>query len=70
MKINQKDLTFENEKKGAKFYEFIKLNSILNLRFEESNLNETFTNNKLFLNEFFHGVQLKSYKFEKYKKKI
>jgi len=70
VKINQKESTFENEKKGAKFYEFIKLNSILNLRFEESNLNETFTNNKLFLNEFFHGVQLKSYKFEKYKKKF
>ena len=69
VKINQKESTFENEKKGAKFYEFIKLNSILNLRFE-SNLNETFTNNKLFLNEFFHGVQLKSYKFEKYKKKF
>ena len=70
VKINQKESTFDNEKKGAKFYEFIKLNSILNLRFEESNLNETFTNNKLFLNEFFHGVQLKSYKFEKYKKKF
>jgi len=67
--IKNKQTSLENEKKGADFYKFIKLNYILNLTFLENNIKETQSNNKNFLEEFVHGAQLKSYEFNKYKTK-
>ena len=67
--IKNKQTSLENEKKGADFYKFIKLNYILNLSFLENNIIETQSNNKSFLDEFIHGIQLKSYEFNKYKTK-
>ena len=51
---------------GAEFFDFIKSNSIISLTFIDKN----FMDKKLsgvFLDEFFHGINLKSYEFKKYK---
>ena len=61
--------TLENEKKGADFFNFIKLNSLTDITFLENNIKNTSITNKLFLDEFLHGLELKSYKFNKYKSK-
>ena len=58
-----------NEKKGAEFFDFIKSNSIFNSTFLESNFSDILKKNKNFIDEFFHGVKLKSYTFNKYKTK-
>ena len=64
----KKDPTpLENEKTGAEFYSFIKSNSIYNLTFLEKNVTENQSKN--FIHEFLHGLELKSYKFEKYRSK-
>ena len=68
-KIDKHQSSCDNEKKGAKFYSFLKLNSLSNTTFFETNIKEADTKNDLFLNEFIHGLQLKSYKFDKYKSK-
>ncbi len=72
IKTKNEQSSLENEKKGAKFYGFINTNLILNSTFFENNIKETCPKNKYFLNEFFHGLQLRSYEFNKYftKKKI
>ncbi len=59
----------ENEKKGANFFNFIKSNSLTNLTFFDVNIFETQNKNKIFIEEFLHGMQLKSYEFNKYKTK-
>ena len=69
IKLNKKYLSLENEKKGAEFFNFIKSNSIDNLTFIGENFKEILRKNNRFLDEFFHGIQLKSYIFEKYKSK-
>ena len=56
-------------KKGAKFFSFIKSNSIFDVTLFEKNIYHTNSSNKLFVNEFLHGAQLKSYIFDKYKSK-
>ena len=66
--INSKD-TIDNEKIGAKFYDFIKSNSIFFLTFHEKNIIYSQQTNKKFFDEFLHGVNLKSYIFDKYKTK-
>ena len=66
LKRNQKSI--DNEKIGAKFYDFIKSNSITDITFIDKN----FTGQKLgqfFIEEFLHGIELKSYEFKKYKSK-
>ena len=66
LKRNQKSI--DNEKIGAKFYDFIQSNSIFDLTFIDKN----FTGQKLgqfFIEEFLHGIELKSYEFKKYKSK-
>ena len=68
-KINTKDSSLDIEKSGAKFYQFIKSNSISSINFLENNIKEFSYKNKNFLNEFLHGAQLKSYEFNKYKTK-
>ncbi len=67
LKTNHSPLS--NEKKGAEFYDFIKSNSILSSTFIEDNFIDTLKKNKNFIDEFFHGIKLKSYEFNKYKTK-
>jgi len=69
IKLQSKISSFKNEKLGAKFYSFIKSNSIFSSTFIENNIREISKKNKFFLDEFFHGAQLKSYEFNKYKTK-
>ena len=69
IKIKNSQLTLENEKKGADFFEYIKTNSLTDITFLENNIKNTSITNKLFLDEFLHGLELKSYKFNKYKSK-
>ena len=61
--------SIDNEKIGAKFYNYLKTNSIISSSFLENNFKELISKNKNFLDEFLHGVQLKSYEFNKYKTK-
>ena len=56
-----------SEKLGAKFYDFIKKNEIENISILGSNF--TSIKNKISLNEFVHGAELKAYEFNLYKTK-
>ena len=67
VKIKNNQTSTENEKKGANFYNFIKSNILKNLTFFDVNIFET--QNKNFIDEFLHGIQIKSYEFNKYKTK-
>ena len=69
IKIKKKQLSSENEKTGAKFFSFIKANSIFDVTLFEKNVYHANLSNKLFVNEFLHGAELKSYVFDKYKSK-
>ena len=69
IKIENNQTSTDNEKKGANFYNFLKSNLQTNLTFFDSNILETQTKNRIFIEEFLHGMQLKSYEFNKYKTK-
>ncbi len=69
IKIQNNQTATENEKKGANFYNFVKSNLLTNLTFFDNNIYETATKSKSFIEEFLHGIQLKSYEFNKYKTK-
>ena len=69
IKIKKNQTPTENEKKGANFYNFIKSNLITNLTFLDKNIYEIQAKNKSFIDEFLHGLQIKSYEFDKYKTK-
>ena len=69
MKLKQSSSSLENEEIGAKYYNFIKKNSIFNSTFFENNIIEASSKKSNFTDEFFHGVQLRSYEFNKYKSK-
>ena len=69
VKIKNNQTSTENEKKGATFYNFVKSNLLIDLTFFDNNIYETQTKNKIFMEEFLHGMQLKSYEFNKYKTK-
>ncbi len=56
-----------SEELGAKFYDYIKINDIQNITLVGSNYSST--ENKIFLNQFVHGAELKSYEFNLYKTK-
>ena len=66
LKKNQKSI--DNEKIGAKLYDFIKSNSIFDLTFIDKNFKDHKLD-QLFIEEFLHGIELKSYVFKKYKSK-
>ena len=68
IKLKKNQATIENEKLGAKFYDFIELNLLDNLTFIDQNFTDKNLNQN-FLDEFFHGIELKSYQFKKYKSK-
>ena len=57
------------KKIGAKFYNFLKSNQIFEITFFEKTSKILAAKNKLFIDEFFHGLELKSYEFDKYKSK-
>ena len=67
--LSKKPTSLGNEKIGAEFYNFIKLNSLFNLSLIEKNIVEAKKNNPNILEEFLHGIELKSYEFNKYKTK-
>jgi leucyl aminopeptidase len=69
VKLKDRVSSLENEKVGAKFYDYIKSNSIYESTFLENNISDLRRTNKRFLDEFFHGAKLKSYEFKKYKSK-
>ena len=69
IKIKQNKNATENEKKGANFYNFAKSNLLTDLNFLEKNIIETQKQNPSFMDEFLHGMLLKSYEFNKYKTK-
>ena len=55
-----------NEKIGAKFYKYLKDNFVSHSTFLENNIIESSKKNINFFEEFIHGLQLKSYEFNKY----
>ena len=67
--LKKKTNSLENEKIGANFYNFIKSNSFFDLTLIEKNIIAARKNNSNFLEEFLHGIELKSYEFNKYKSK-
>ena len=56
-----------SEELGAKFYDYVKKNEIENTSIIGSNFPST--KNKILLNQFLHGAELKSYEFNLYKTK-
>jgi len=66
LKINKSFSGHDIEKVGANFFEFLKKNKIFKIKIDEKNVNEHLLKNKFFLNEFLHGLFLKSYSFKKY----
>ena len=56
-----------SEELGAKFYDYVKKNQIQNISVAGSNYLST--KNKIHLNQFLHGAELKSYEFNLYKTK-
>ena len=69
IKIKNKLTATENEKKGANFYNYLKSNLIFDVTFLNNNTTATQSKNSTFFDEFLHGMQLKSYNFNKYKTK-
>ena len=69
IKIKNKLTATENEKKGANFYNYLKSNLIFDVTFLNNNTTSTQSKNRTFFDEFLHGMQLKSYNFNKYKTK-
>ncbi len=69
VKLKNSLLTIENEKLGAEFYNYIKENQISHSTLLEGNFKEFTKKNKYLIDEFIHGVKLKSYNFDKYKSK-
>ena len=69
VKLKKSQSSVQNEKIGGKFFDYVKSNSFLNLTFLMKNIKEI-TKNKIFLDEFVHGIKIKSYEFKKYKSNV
>ena len=69
IKLKNSFTSLEIEKIGAEFYNYIKENQITNSTLLENNLKEFLKKIKDFIDQFVHGVKLKSYNFDKYKTK-
>ena len=65
--LGDKDQNQSSEKLGANFYDYLKKNEIENLNLLGSNFSSI--KNKIILNEFLHGAELKAYEFNLYKTK-
>src|SRR6056300_630070 len=57
----------DNEKIGGKFFDYLKNNNISNSKISLKNIENLLIKKNNFINEFWHGVKLKSYSFNKYK---
>ena len=55
---------------GAELFNFLKENQIYDLYFGEKNIKEIIKINSSFLAKFFHGLEIKSYEFLKYKNEL
>ena len=55
---------------GAELFNFLKENQIYDLSFGERNIKEIIKINSSFLAKFFHGLEIKSYEFLKYKNEL
>ena len=69
IKLKKNQSSLENEKIGAKFYNYTKLNLFFSVAFFEQNIFQIKSNSKYFFDEFILGVKLKSYEFNKYRTK-
>ena len=69
IKLKNNQSSHDIEKIGADFYSYLKANSFLKSSFYEINIRNVNLNNRNFFDEFIHGVELKSYEFNKYKSK-
>ena len=69
IKIKNNQSSLDIEKIGADFYSYLKSNSFFVTTFYEQNIKNSNCKNKYFFDEFIHGVELKSYEFNKYKSK-
>ena len=69
IKIKNNQSSLENEKNGAKFFNYAKLNSLNKLSFFEQNIYNIRSGSKYFFDDFVFGLKLKSYVFDKYKTK-
>ncbi len=69
IKLKKNQSPLENEKIGAKFFDYTKSNLFFSVAFFEQNIYQIKSNSKYFFDEFILGVKLKSYEFNKYKTK-
>ena len=69
IKNKKKSIFLENEKIGAKFFNYTKSNSFYKVSFFEQNIFQIKSNSKYFFDEFILGIKFKSYIFDKYKTK-
>ena len=69
IKLKKNQSSLENEKIGAKFFNYTKLNLFFSVAFFEQNIFQIKSNSKYFFDEFILGVKLKSYEFNKYRTK-
>ena len=67
VKIKNNLGSLEIEKLGAEFYMYLKSNLYLKTTFYEDNIRNLISRNEYFFDQFIHGLQLKSYEFNKYK---
>tara|TARA_B100001540_G_scaffold139247_1_gene123821 strand:+ start:21 stop:1484 length:1464 start_codon:yes stop_codon:yes gene_type:complete len=65
--LSNKNNAQSSEELGAKFYDYIKKNEIEQITLVGTNFLSI--HNKIFLNQFIHGAELKSYEFTLYKTK-
>ena len=69
VKIKNNQSSLDIEKIGADFYNYLKSNSLFKVTFYEKNIKNIYPQNQYFFDEFIHGIELKSYEFNKYKTK-
>jgi leucyl aminopeptidase len=67
IKIDNIASRLDNEKIGGKFFDYLKNNNISNSKLSLKNIENLLIKKNNFINEFWHGVKLKSYSFNKYK---
>jgi leucyl aminopeptidase len=65
--VNNQKLSNDNANLGAKFFDFIKSNSLQDNFFFDGNLKSCCHLNQNFFDEFLSGILIKSYDFDKYK---
>jgi leucyl aminopeptidase len=69
-KINKPTNRFDNEKAGSEVFNILRSNEIKEINIFEENIKFFSKDNNFFINEFLHGLKLKSYYFNKYKTDI